>query len=752
MALSPEDEDEQESGPPAPPPAAGPGGGGGQVRFEAGVGEECCAATQKGKAKGKVKPKAPMSSSKAASGARRRRTRCRKCDACQKTECGECHFCKDMKKFGGPGRMKQSCMLRQCTAPVLPHTAVCLMCGDAGKEESVEGEAEKFKLSLMECTICNEIVHPGCLKVCAADGVINDEIPNCWECPRCQLEGKTGKEGKEQLEVSGKRRSDGEEGPRWKLEEGGRVRPEDYVAGRKKRKEKDGALEAGPKKKKLKNTRGPEGTALSTERTHQREKLEHFKRMCQMLERVNPAQSSSSSSSSDSDSDSQGSEEEEEEEGAEEEEEESSDGGGGASGTNGSSRRPRDHRVTATSLLGFSESEDEEQEDDEGAEEEEEEEELADHSHRPAPYTTSRNGKAKGREPWQGKENQHAARHPRGRAQSGRKAPRAPGAPGLRVAARTQFLNRPPVCSPSRPLLMERHVVKPPPDCPEPDSLPLETGADHVLQRHAWLAVFRYLSHRDLCVCMRVCRTLNRWCCDKQLWTKIDLSRQKSITPAMLSGIIRRQPITLDLSWTSISKKQLMWLMNRLQGLKELILSGCSWSSVSALCSASCSCLRLLDLRWVEDVKDSHLRELISPPSDTRPGQNEHRGRLPNLSELRLAGLDINDTSLRLLVRHLPQLNSLDLSHCPHVGDQSVNLLTAANSQLRDNLTEINLSGCNRLTDQCLPLFRRCSNLSRVDLRCCKLVTLEGCQQFAKDASMSATFRCSPDKLILRNS
>eukprot|EP00061_Rhincodon_typus_P001429 g14766.t1 len=73
-------------------------------------------------------------------------------------------------------------------------------------------------------------------------------------------------------------------------------------------------------------------------------------------------------------------------------------------------------------------------------------------------------------------------------------------------------------------------------------------------------------------------------------------------------------------------------------------------------------------------------------------GQNEHRGRLPNLSELRLAGLDINDTSLRLLVRHLPQLTSLDLSHCPHVGDQSVNLLTAANSQLRDNLTEINLS------------------------------------------------------------
>ncbi|XP_060678290.1 F-box/LRR-repeat protein 19-like [Hemiscyllium ocellatum] len=241
-------------------------------------------------------------------------------------------------------------------------------------------------------------------------------------------------------------------------------------------------------------------------------------------------------------------------------------------------------------------------------------------------------------------------------------------------------------------------------------------------------------------------------CCDKQLWTKIDLSRQKSITPAMLSGIIRRQPVTLDLSWTSISKKQLMWLINRLQGLKELILSGCSWSSVSALCSASCSSLRLLDLRWVEDMKDSHLRELISPPSDTRPGQNEHRGRLPSLSELRLSGLDINDSSLRLLVRHLPQLSSLDLSHCPHVGDQSVNVLTAANSQLRDNLTAINLSGCNCVTDQCLVLFHRCPRLALLDLRCCKLVTLEACQHFAKDCSPSPSFHCSPDKLLLRDS
>lgn len=47
-------------------------------------------------------------------GPRRRRTRCKKCEACQQTDCGECAFCQDMVKFGGPGRAKQTCIMRQC--------------------------------------------------------------------------------------------------------------------------------------------------------------------------------------------------------------------------------------------------------------------------------------------------------------------------------------------------------------------------------------------------------------------------------------------------------------------------------------------------------------------------------------------------------------------------------------------------------------------------------------------------------------
>uniref|UniRef100_A0A8D0HEX9 PHD-type domain-containing protein n=1 Tax=Sphenodon punctatus TaxID=8508 RepID=A0A8D0HEX9_SPHPU len=67
----------------------------------------------------------------------------------------------------------------------------------------------------MECTICNEIVHPSCLKMVRAEGVINNEIPNCWECPKCKREGKSSKDSSDSM---GKRRVDnGEDGVRWKL-------------------------------------------------------------------------------------------------------------------------------------------------------------------------------------------------------------------------------------------------------------------------------------------------------------------------------------------------------------------------------------------------------------------------------------------------------------------------------------------------------------------------------------------------------
>uniref|UniRef100_A0A3Q0SYN7 F-box and leucine-rich repeat protein 19 n=1 Tax=Amphilophus citrinellus TaxID=61819 RepID=A0A3Q0SYN7_AMPCI len=513
----------------------------------------------------------------AGGGARRRRTRCRRCQACMRTECGECHFCKDMKKFGGPGRMKQSCLLRQCTAPVLPHTAVCFACGEAGKEDTVDSEDEKFSLSLMECTICNEIIHPSCLKMGKAEGIINDEIPNCWECPKCHKEGKTSKV---------------------------RIRP---------------VLRTSSEER-------------ADQRSHHREKLERFKRMCLLERRPSSSSSSSSSSESDSESDSDDSLRGEQ---------------GGGSSPSSSSPAP------------------------------------------PPPVVYSNSGGSR------------AERERRERERRLRSPPAVP--------------------SPPRPVQMERHLVRPPPACPEPSCLPLDSGAAHIMTRDVWLRVFTFLTHRELCVCMRVCRTWSRWCCDKRLWTQIDLSRQRSITPPMLSGIIRRQPVSLNLGYTNISKKQLMWLINRLQGLLELNVSGCPWAAVSALCQAVCPCLKLLDLSRVEDLKDSHLRELLAPSPDTRTG--ELVGRFQNVTELRLAGLDLTDASSRLLVRYVPHLTKLDLSHCGNITDQTVHTLTSPISPLRESLTHINLAGCVKVTEQSIPLLRRCTSLQTVDLRSCSLLS-----------------------------
>ncbi len=54
--------------------------------------------------------------------------------------------------------------------------------------------------------------------------------------------------------------------------------------------------------------------------------------------------------------------------------------------------------------------------------------------------------------------------------------------------------------------------------------------------------------------------------------------------------------------------------------------------AVSALCTSSCPLLRTLDLQWVEGLKDPQMRDLLSPPTDNRPGNIQYsRSVVPNL-------------------------------------------------------------------------------------------------------------------------
>ncbi|KAM9794094.1 lysine-specific demethylase 2B-like isoform X3 [Syngnathus typhle] len=770
------------------------------------------------------------------SSARRRRTRCRKCEACLRTECGECHFCKDMKKFGGPGRMKQSCIMRQCIAPVLPHTAVCVVCGEAGKEDTVEEDEEKFQLMLMECSICNEIVHPHCLKVKDSSGVVNDELPNCWECPTCNHAGKTGKqkrgpgfkyasnlpgsllkearpfrEVKEEPDAASpspttfgaKRKAERDEElpkkrpPLLSLDGSPRPRLEENPL-RKKRMLFDTQDEPVDVKRKFSKLDQPLAAKL----------LRHIKTENDLGEYEDDLEDRFSlhrihfkaKKELDSREEDDGKEGEKDNyskiedkskvlvsplrrtgAGGENEQTSKKVSGAGPSGeeaeertsqlspTNkhilkGSHQRRRllkteDGANHQNSLANQVQSQPKTED---GAAKREEATNQNRKTVRSAELPSIQNHRPLKVEP----ENDVAASDPRWPLNNGsgdlggwmrhrreangtarrlfpltcnRNAPVAPLAP------------RPLPCrSPPKCVQMERHVIRPPPISPPPDRLPLNDGLEHAMQREAWMSVFSHLALKDLCVCMRVCRTWNRWCCDKRLWKRINLNRCKSITPLMLSGIIRRQPVALDLSWTNISKKQLSWLINRLPGLRVLLLSGCSWVAVSALCTSCCPLLRTLDVQWVEGLKDAQMKDLLSPTTDNRPGQLDNRSKLRNVEDLRLAGLDVTDATLRLIIRHMAALSKLDLSYCNHVTDQSVNILTAAGTTTRDSLTDVNLSVCNRVTDQSLTYFKRCGSIRRIDLRFCKQVSREGCQRFVAEMSVSVQFELIDDKLLQR--
>ncbi|XP_053442955.1 lysine-specific demethylase 2B isoform X8 [Nycticebus coucang] len=753
-----------------------------------------------GRPKGKLGPASAvkLAANRTTAGARRRRTRCRKCEACLRTECGECHFCKDMKKFGGPGRMKQSCIMRQCIAPVLPHTAVCLVCGEAGKEDTVEEEEGKFNLMLMECSICNEIIHPGCLKIKESEGVVNDELPNCWECPKCNHAGKTGKAYKQKRgpgfkyasnlpgsllkeqkmnrdikdgQEPAKRRGECEEAPRRRSDEHPKKVPPDGILRRKsddvhlrrKRKyekpqelsgrKRASTLQTSPGSSSHLSPRPPLGSSLSP---WWRSSLTHFQQQLKpgkedkLFRKKRRSWKNTEDRMALANKPLRRFKQEPEDDLPEAPPE----------------TRESDHSRSSSPTAGPST---------EGAEGPEEKKKVKMRRKRRLPnkelskeLSKELNHEIQKTESSLANENHQPIKS---EPESENEEPKRPlglcerphrfskglnGTPrelrhqlGPSLRSPPRVISRPPPSvSPPKCIQMERHVIRPPPISPPPDSLPLDDGAAHVMHREVWMAVFSYLSHQDLCVCMRVCRTWNRWCCDKRLWTRIDLNHCKSITPLMLSGIIRRQPVSLDLSWTNISKKQLSWLINRLPGLRDLVLSGCSWIAVSALCSSSCPLLRTLDVQWVEGLKDAQMRDLLSPPTDNRPGQMDNRSKLRNIVELRLAGLDITDASLRLIIRHMPLLSKLHLSYCNHVTDQSINLLTAVGTTTRDSLTEINLSDCNKVTDQCLSFFKRCGNICHIDLRYCKQVTKAGCEQFIAEMSVSVQFGQVEEKLL----
>uniref|UniRef100_A0A665XES6 [histone H3]-dimethyl-L-lysine(36) demethylase n=1 Tax=Echeneis naucrates TaxID=173247 RepID=A0A665XES6_ECHNA len=596
---------------------------------------------------------------------RRRRVRCKRCDACCRKECGNCQYCQDMRKFGGPGRMKKSCIMRQCLAPALPNTARCAICGEGESEES-----NPSTHSLMECSICSQIAHRQCIKVI----YLKHDLPSCWECPKCyQGKDSASEVTSHFLLLTLLLFSTYFLSPPF-------IQAHVFLFSAKIAQYPPLISSPGlvferkgePHKGRGRGVRlrgGGAGSGIRNGRSHGD------------MEEESEDSSSSSSSSSSSD---------------EEEERGQSTGRGG------------DKENQPQSRHGGRVSKDVEEE---GA--------LV---RPPIRNRTPCPDQPSSRQTHTG----HTDTRPSHSDVSKRLRPSRPAK-----------LSNGASCSSSSEL---PHLRIPLSALQEGGSEAdrESNGSGPGCEREVWVSVFRYLSRSDLC-CVFVCR-----CLDKRLWSRIDLSVKRTITPQALTGIIKRQPVTLDLSWTNISKKQLNWLVGRLPGLKDLMLAGCSWSSISALCSSGCPLIRSLDLRYADGVKDSQIRDLVSPPGC------DNRSQLRAMQCLRLAGLDISDSTLRLVIRHMPHLTKLDLSHCNNLTDHSINLLTAVGSSTRNTLTELNLGGCSKLTDTCLKYLRRLSCISLLDLRGCKGVSRKACEDFISELSVNTLYCLSDEKLIQR--
>uniref|UniRef100_A0A8C1ZEB9 [histone H3]-dimethyl-L-lysine(36) demethylase n=1 Tax=Cyprinus carpio TaxID=7962 RepID=A0A8C1ZEB9_CYPCA len=661
---------------------------------------------------------------------RRRRVRCKRCEACLRTECGDCNFCRDMKKFGGPGKLKQTCVLRQCLAPGLPLSAVCEICGEGNQDTGEE---------LMECSNCAQITHPSCLKT-SGEGVVNKDLPSCWECPKCVVGKDTDSEVKHIFTStkihshshSFKRVSPPLDGSGGRGGEGGAW----HGVGRPPSSLSHGSLQkraAAPEQRLRKRVRGSAFlTPLLPHAQLLRSAFIMFSLLCSLYLF-----------------------EEQDFEGEDDEMEDLDDGGeedeDDEDGENQSDSDP-DPPVLLVSDLN---------------------DDLLNDSY--LTVTLQRPPKAK-RDRGSIVPKLEAAMSPRTPSGPGfiqrktlprtrlRNTASTPAGNGLSQSksghtssrhtrrSSTQDGRERDTASPSS--MSSRSSVSPPPPPPaittsSPPSLLShpsfrDVGNERGCEKDIWMSVFRYLGRTDMAVCMRVCKAWYKWCCDKRLWTHIDLSRCRALSPQALSAIIKRQPVTLDLSWTPVSKKQIAWLIHHLPSLKDLTMSGCSSLCVSALSTQSCPGLRTLDLSWAVGVKDSQIKDLIVQPG------SESRSRLRGLLTLRLAGLDVNDSTLKMIVRHMPSLRGLDLSHCQGLTDQSINLLTATGCNTRNTLRQLNLSGCNKLTDACLSYMKRLSALALLDLRGCRNVTRHSCENFISDLSYCTVFCLTEDKLIQR--
>lgn len=668
---------------------------------------------------------------------RRRRTRCKNCAACQRSDCGTCPFCMDMVKFGGPGRAKQTCMMRQCLSPMLPVTAQCVYCHlDGWRQTPVSPQTKQLASAdgpsaLMECSVCYEIAHPDCAlsqldgteDAADAKGIVNEDLPNSWECPSCCRSGKNydykvrlpsthvslvlvqltnptfivqprhfraRQKSSEVRRVSVSHGQGGAEGHA----DGNTLLPppvgqyNDFVF------TSESEMESG---------------TVSGHMTHWKHGMKRHHQLEVKTERNNSCDTPSpgispnaiggdskvgkrrksddgtsvSSSMHESNDAPCGS---------------SAEGAGGAgtanvstnqwsgSGGGGGSRKKNSIRSqlaqqmlnSSTRVL-----------------------KKPQYVVRPASGTGSSSssgngGSASATNGISNGSNQSGANSCG--AGNGERGTNNGGLSGSNGLGNQHY-------SSSQNLALDPTVLK---------------------------IIFRYLPQDTLVTCCSVCKVWSNAAVDPDLWKKMNCSEHK-MSASLLTAIVRRQPEHLILDWTQIAKRQLAWLVARLPALKNLSLQNCPIQAVLALHTCLCPPLQTLDLSFVRGLNDAAIRDILSPPKDSRPGLSDSKTRLRDLKVMKLAGTDISDVAVRYITQSLPYLRHLDLSSCQRITDAGVAQIgTSTTATAR--LTELNLSACRLVSENALEHLAKCEGLIWLDLRHVPQVSTQSVIRFASNS------------------
>ena len=255
-------------------------------------------------------------------------------------------------------------------------------------------------------------------------------------------------------------------------------------------------------------------------------------------------------------------------------------------------------------------------------------------------------------------------------------------------------------------------------------------------------------------------RILARNCSELQI---IDLERC-NIEDAAVSDLVSmcKHLVSINLAGcTKISSKELQQI-SCCPNLQNLSFKNCTQLTEDVFDKLSAS-LQMLDLSECDQITDNAVLKIA-------------RNSQCSLKSFKLSGKKITDVSLRHFVNTFPELEELELNGCDNISDSTVRSLasckhlsildlsscpnitpgafTPSKSQLR-NLKELNLSSCRNVTDEALFHISKSSiELTVLNLSACEEITDEGLIQIAtgchslRSLNLSSVFKIT-DKAII---